>query len=211
MLTTEQGREAAYRDLERLQLSRIADAFPNGADTARYLISRLLSTDVCQTCGSIVPDFAAELEQRLAASHCVVCSSDLPQRAGRRSVEREIAARTKALDALEIALESARSVGEQAEATFDALVEEFRRAEHDVAVRRAKVAGLVRRLPADERERRSQSDEVTSLRGRLERLRSDLDRLRGEFETQVKRDMLTIAEQRTKVIDAFRSVNIQAP
>lgn len=205
MLTTEQEREAAYRDLERLQLSRIADAFPDGADTARYLISRLLSTDVCQTCGSSVPDFAAELEQRLAGSHCVVCSSDLPERAGRRPVERKIAARTKDLDPLETALESARTVGERAEATFDALVEEFRRAEHDVAVRRAKVAGLVRRLPADERERRSQSDEVTSLRSRLERLRSDLDRLRGEFETQVKRDMLTIAEQRTKVIDAFQT------
>lgn len=186
-------------------MSRIADAFPNGADTGRYLISRLLSTEVCQTCGSTVPELAAELERRLSESHCVVCASELPARTGSQSVERQIAKRTAELDALEASLAAARSVGQAAESTFDALVSEFRQAEHDVATRRAKVAGLVRRLPSDDRELRKQADEVSSLRGRLERLRCDLELRRSEFETQVKHDMLTISEQRTVVIEQFQS------
>jgi hypothetical protein len=44
-----------------------------------------------------------------------------------------------------------------------------------------------------------------SLRGRLEGLRQDLNALRQDFEDLVKTDMLTIAENKTVVIDAFQT------
>ncbi len=204
-LTAEQARDSDYRELERLQLERIAEAFPSHTETARYLISRLLSTEVCQTCGSHVPDFAAELESRLAASKCVVCASRLSAPpASRSDLAALIDSKVRRLERLGIALEAARIAREEAETAYTTDIFELRSLENGIAQRRAKVAALVRQLPPDERKLRQQSAEVSALRGRLESLRDQLAQRRSAFEVLVRHDMMTIAERRSAVIEVFQ-------
>jgi hypothetical protein len=205
-LTTEQDRDAAQRALERLQLQRIAAAFPGHDETAKYLLSRFLSTDVCQTCGNTVPEFAATLEERIRGSECVVCGSSLsstaeePRRLARQhnQAENDLARR-------ETALSAAVQLRDQAEAVYEAAITEYEEVATLVADLRARAAALVRRLPPDERALHSQSAEVSSLRARLEILSRELDERRTEFEASVRQDMATIARRRKPIIERFQS------
>lgn len=203
-LTAEQERDSSYRELERLQLTRIAAAFPSHVETARYLIGRLLSTDVCQTCGNHVPEFASALEHRLVNAQCVVCGTSLPlSKVRSRSFEREIQAKTGELESVEVTLKAALKTRQEAEEVFDEAIEEHQRLESSIARRRARRVALIRVLPPDERTLRQQTSEITSLRGRLEGLKRELDRLRDDFEGLVKRDMATIAIRRHQIIEVF--------
>jgi hypothetical protein len=205
-LTTEQERDAAQRSLERLQLRRIAAAFPTHDETAKYLLSRLLSTDVCQTCGTEVPDFAASLERRIRASECVVCGSSLATSPKRGvTVERELGKIATSLEKLDVALSVAVDLRDQAESAYDALLSEYQEIASKVAGERAMAATLVRRLPPDERTLHGQSAEISSLRGRLDMLSLELDERRADFEASVRDDMATIGQQREQVIERFQS------
>jgi hypothetical protein len=204
-LTFEQEYDAARRDLEQLQLSRIAAAFPSGDETARYLISRLLSTDTCQTCGNVVPEVAASLAERIESSHCVICGSGLDgARRSPRGRQGALTRLTAEVERLETARAASTQARGEAEATYEDLVGEFTRLDVAVARTRSAIAALVRRLPPDERSLREQSTEVSSLRGRLDRLRLELEGLRSEFEALVRRDMRTIAKHRDSIVAAFR-------
>jgi AAA domain len=204
-LTAEQDHDSARRALERLQLSRIADAFPTHDETARYLISRLLSTETCQTCGNHVPEFAVSLAERIAASACVICGSDLPERVPLgRGFQADLNRRTSELERLGVALKVARDERSAAEAGFDSLLAEFTVLDVAVLQRRSAIAALVRRLPPDERTIHDQATEVSSLRGRLERLKRELELLRSSFEELVRRDMRTIAKNRDLIVSTFQ-------
>lgn len=204
-LTAEQERDAAQRSLERLQLRRIAAAFPTHDETAKYILSRLLSTDVCQTCGTEVPEFAAALERRLDQSECIVCGSPLAQRGDENVLERELQKIAASLEKLELALAVATELREQTETTYASTLSEYQQLSSKVAEQRALASALVRRLPPDERTLHAQSAEISSLRGRLDLLSADLDRGRSEFEASVRNDMRTISRKRESIIERFQS------
>ena len=205
-LTTEQDRDAAQRALERLQLRRIAAAFPGQDETAKYLLSRFLSTDVCQTCGNTVPEFAATLEERIRESECVVCGSSLSSSTEEpRGLARQHDQAEKDLVKRETALSAAVELRDQTEASYEAAITEYEEVATLVADLRAHAAALVRRLPPDERALHAQSAEVLSLRARLDVLSRELDERRTEFEASVRRDMATIASRRKPIIERFQS------
>lgn len=205
VLTLEQERDTVYRDLERMQLERIRSAFPDHAETARYIIGRLISTGTCQTCGTNVPNFAAELEHRLNRDQCVICSSDLEHMRRRpRSVESKIRERSVLVAELDKALSAAKTTRTETETAFEEVLSLFQTIDASVSKLRAKRASLVSRLPASERELVDQTEQVSVLRGRLSSMKNQLSQLREEFEVQVRRDMETIIEYRNAVIDAFQ-------
>lgn len=205
-LTVEQDYDSTRRALERLQLSRIAEAFPSRDETARYLLGRLFSDETCQTCGHHVPEFVAAMQQRIAAAACVVCGSpvtDVAQQS--RGFQREFSGLTSELERLMTALETTREVRLEAEAAYEESRKEFNAADEAVIQRRAVIADLVRRLPPDSRMLHQQSAEVSSLRGRLDRLKSELDVLRTKFEQLVRHDTRTMVKQRARIIAAFNA------
>ena len=83
----------------------------------------------------------------------------------------QLVEKTARLEALETALSAAREVRSDAEVQYDQALAEFTSLDLAVAQRRETIAALVRRLPPDERTVHDQAAEVSSLRGRLERLR----------------------------------------
>jgi hypothetical protein len=134
----------------------------------------------------------------------VICGSSVTSgRDPRRS--RQLAKLTLDVEKLEATRNASASARHDEEAAFDALVRDV--AELDAAVSRYRfqVALLVRQLPPDERTLREQSAEVSSLRGRLERLKLELDQIRSEFEAVVRKDMRAIADHREVIIEQFRT------
>jgi len=204
-LSFEQQNDIARRNLEQLQFRQIAHTFPTRDETGRYLMSRLLSTGVCQTCGTSVPEVAAALAARIAESYCVVCGSHIDGTSRRgRAARAELQQLTETVGQLEAARSASVEAREAAEADYDRLVSDFARLDDAASRTRAEIAALVRRLPPDEKSLRQQAAEVSSLRGRLERLKAELDQERGEFESLVRRDMRTIADHREPIISNFR-------
>lgn len=202
-LMAEQAHDEAYGKLEHLQLRRIARAFPDHSDTARYLIGQLISGKVCLTCGSGAPDLADEFERRIASNRCVVCNSEIRRATDSKKLDRDIATATRRLTRLDAAFNAAGTARTEADAAFERLLNEFQVLEARIASRRSRIAQLVRKLPQSERSIRTQSLEVSSLRGRLEGLKVTLDARRREFEQQVRRDMRVIAKHSETIIDVF--------
>jgi hypothetical protein len=203
-LTFDQEYDTARRDLEQLQLRYIAATFPSGDETGRYLIARLISTDTCQTCGSNVPEYAAQLAAAVNASRCVICGSAVPTGRDRRR-SKELAALTADVERLDAARAASALARREAEVVFDALVHNIAELDESVSRLRSRVASLVRQLPPDERVLREQSAEVSSLRGRLERLKLELDEIRSAFEELVRKDMRSMARRRDEIIESFRA------
>ncbi|HWL38313.1 MAG TPA: AAA family ATPase [Frankiaceae bacterium] len=205
MLTAEQERESEFRRLETLQLSRIEAAFPSYDEAFRYLFGRLLSTGVCQTCGTEVPDFVVEIEERIRSSRCAVCDSAVQnQTPQQRATEKKIAAQAARVDSLDIRIEAASEEREQAEKEYDAALTELQRLRSSIATNRATLNELIRKLPPDERTLRAQSQQVTTLRAHLAGLQRELDERRTKFDQVVRRDIATIARERDKIISVFK-------
>lgn len=202
-LTFDQEHDAARRDLEQRQLARIAAAFPSGDETGRYLVSRLVSTETCQTCGTLVPELAAKLTSLVESSHCVICGSGL-KRTGSRGSDRELARLTEEVERLDGARSASARARAEAESTYEELIQKITVLDESTARLRSAVASLVRQLPPDERTLREQSAEVSSLRGRLERLKVELEELRSAFHELVRKDTRTIAAYRDVIVSTFR-------
>jgi hypothetical protein len=202
-LTLEQERDSSYRSLERLQLATIQEAFPSQDETGKYLIARLISTDVCQTCGHHVPGFAAGLQARLAEAQCVICGSPVATSGRAKGFKAEIKARDPELKGLEKALGAAMLERQESEAAFSKLLQDLQSLDATVTRQRAEVAELVKRLPPSERALQESYAEISSLRGRLTVLREQLDILRSAFQEFLRSVTATIAAQREEVVTAF--------
>ena len=91
-LTLEQDRETRYRELERAKLLAVNARLPQYSDSARYILTQLLTEAECLVCGNSVPHVMEALESQIDNNRCVVCGSDLagnnvhlPNRIGRRA------------------------------------------------------------------------------------------------------------------------------
>ena len=153
-----------------------------------------------------MPEFAETLERRISNSECVVCGASLRARpGGRDGLGRKLEQAEKDLRRRELALSAASETRDEAERSYNAALTEHEELATVASDLRARIAGLIRKLPPDEQALRSQSDQVSSLRARLDALSRELTERRGEFEISVHRDMATIARKRKPVVERFQS------
>ena len=76
-LKAQQERESRYRAFERAKLLAVESRFPQGSDSARYILEHLFAEADCLVCGNHVPNAAALLQNRIIENDCVVCGTDL--------------------------------------------------------------------------------------------------------------------------------------
>ncbi|MCK8467154.1 AAA family ATPase [Microbacterium sp. KSW4-16] len=68
--------DEASRAYEHSKLVALTAQFPTTSDTALFIWNQLLADETCLLCGNEAPHVRAELENRLATHHCIVCASD---------------------------------------------------------------------------------------------------------------------------------------
>ncbi|MEX2291792.1 MAG: hypothetical protein WD794_15885 [Mycobacteriales bacterium] len=203
-LTADVERESAILGVERLQLDVIAAAFPAAATTAQYMLGQILSTTSCLVCLSDVPDYRAEVEERIRRSRCPVCSSAVD------AARPDGAAATEALGVAEwqvattdVQLAAAAHRRATAEAAYQELLDRVSELEARTTARAAEIADTVHRLPAAEQDLHEHQSTLAALGARLEISQRELDQRRGEFDAFVRKVNVVIAERKDAVKEAF--------
>lgn len=201
-LTAEQAHESAMRNLERLQLREIEAAFPDATETGKYIIGQILAEEKCLTCGSIVPEFAEEIRERIRRQRCPICGSPMDEPEDHRP-KRDHSDALALIEDLEIQATASRKSREAAEKIFDDLLARISELNAKTANRSAEIDDLIRRLPPAEQKVHEQRSELATQRARLEADIEALDKLRGNFQRFVSEVNVKIAKQRDAIKTAF--------
>lgn len=208
-LKVEQERETRYRELERAKLIAVEARFPKRSDTARYILGQLFTEAECLVCGNHVPNAAAELEVRIKHNQCVVCGTDLEQPKehvpAAKVTDRRVKKAAAALETIESDQTEARRQLDDIEAEYASFVQEVARLNASVAKRSARIDHLVQRLPPDEAEVHKQRKELTTMRSRVEQLRSNLIEKRREFHAFVDKVNRTLVAQSDDIKESFEN------
>lgn len=203
-LKAEQDHESAMRNLERLQLRAIEDAFPNATEVGKYVIGQILAEDKCLTCGSIVPEFAQEIQDRIHQQRCPVCgSSRNGDDAHRSTSKRDHGNVMRQVEGLEQQVHASSMQKEAVEEAFDNLLNEIAALNASTTRRTAYIDELVRRLPPAEQKVHEQRSVLTAARAQLAEEQARLFQLRQEFKEFMAAVNQKIAQRSDAIKTAF--------
>lgn len=207
-LQAQHEKESSLRRLERAKLLALAESYPSASETARYILSQLLSNGSCLTCGNKVPEVAQALEERIANSQCVICGSEVlsvsavegrPHSLSDERLSREV----ESLEGSTVALKAAQDHLAQVVQSYDQTVRRLTELDAAVSRRRERIDILVRRLPKAEVELHQQRGELALLRRRVASLRIELKTVRADFAAFVNEAKITIAEGAPRIQRLF--------
>jgi energy-coupling factor transporter ATP-binding protein EcfA2 len=202
-LNAEDQHESAVWGVERLQLEVIEAAFPDAGATARYVLGQVLAETSCLVCTQVVPDFRAQVEERIRSSRCPLCSSRVEQ-AGADSAT-TAAALAEAVGRVAAATtqrDAAAKRRDDADRIYTDLLDRISSLNTSVSRRAADIAEIVRRLPAEQDARLHQS-QLTALGSRVEDGRRELEGLRASFDAFVREVNTVIAERKDAIKQTF--------
>jgi energy-coupling factor transporter ATP-binding protein EcfA2 len=201
----ESQHESALRNLERHQLTAIERAFPGSSETARYLISQLISEEECLACGSDSPKALSTLKGRIDAHRCVVCNSPVKEQKRKPVSERTLDKAAKELERAAERLDASDGRRHEAETEFDSLITEIEKLKVAVAKRSAEIEAIAGSLPQDGSGMREQRSELALMRAQLEEMKRDLTNRRNRFARFVKRTSGSILDHADDVRDVFEA------
>lgn len=203
-LTADQGKESAFKAVERFELQAITASFPDASATAGYLLSQIMAESNCLTCGTHVPEFRDELEMRLRHDDCVICGSKVLRHANERAHHPRLLARARKLATqLDIqAAEAAESRITSEEEHASALLR-VSQLVASTGSRAVEIDDLVKQLPPDEREVHEHRDVMSRMRANVELRRVELNEKRSAFSEFVASVNDRIAQQKDGIKAAF--------
>jgi hypothetical protein len=207
VLQAEQEREARFRELERAKLISIGSRFPDLSETARYILSQILTDQTCLACGTVVPGAAEEYSSRIEHKLCVVCATDLSVASeglpSTNAADEQVEAAIANLAGIDKELDDSRRILDEAKGDYDAHLAEIRQLNANIAGRSADIEDLIKRLPPDEADLHRQRKELAGMRSRVAVLRAELETKRQVFSTFMEQARREMAEQSEGVKAAF--------
>jgi hypothetical protein len=199
--------ESAQRAYEHAKLQSLARLLPSESDTARYIVSLLFSDETCLACGNEAPVTRVELEERLLANRCVICSHELE---GSRAEVTDIG--PERLDAARAGISTTTDQLENARAKFTEARTEASEARRNLLLLQAEIdqlqveeAQLVAALPKSDLSIREALERLRAMRTELDVADSKLAELRSTFQTFVATQTAQIFEGATRLENAFSS------
>jgi energy-coupling factor transporter ATP-binding protein EcfA2 len=201
----EGGHESAARNLERHQFTAIEHAFPSSSDTAKYLISQLISDNECLACGSKSPRAASTLKGRLSAHRCVLCNSSVATKKPKAASPRTIEKARKDLERAAAQLDGADARRHEAERELDGQMDAIEVLRSKVAERSVQIEAVASQLPPGDVDVDEQRTELAAMRAQLETMKRDLSNRRQRLARLVQRTSQSIVDHADDVRAAFES------
>ena len=153
-----------------------------------------------------MPDFAAEMDERIDVGDCIICGSDIN---GTNPVPiiditpEHVARLFQQLNASQEEFTSATSTLAAAISAYDQAITNTRQLQAAIVRRTAQMDQLLARLPPEEVEIHKQQSEIVGMRARVVILQRELDEKRASFEEIVSAANRIVVEQATKIEEAF--------
>lgn len=212
LLKAQQERESTFRELEHAKLVVLQKRFPSSSDTARYILSKLLTDTECLVCGCLVPDVARKLEKRLFESECIVCGSKVKESDRTDSAGNEICDDEHVSSTASI-LQTADAVVENLKGKLQSILSHYTQARMQLqelsttlSRRSEQIDTLVRRLPPEESAMHEKREELALLRSRVIGFREELVQSRNAFATfidSIQDSLIAKAPQIKKIFEYY--------
>lgn len=184
-LKAQQERESRYRRFERAKLLAVESRFPQGSDSARYILEHLFTEEDCLVCGNHVPGAAALLQKRITENDCVVCGTDLSESEvevpAPTVADRRVTRAAKALEEIEPELSHAFNQYQETTDEFNDASLQLATLDAKISERTARIDLLISRLPPSEQDIHKQRSDLATMRSRTEALTSELAEMRETF------------------------------
>ncbi len=209
LMRLEHRREASFREFERAHLMAIEARLPSTSDSARYILSQLMTDQDCLACGRHVPEVASSFEKRIDSNKCLVCGQPLIEKGETEHVtapelaDRRVEIRLAELAELDKKVEFSRGERDKRETQYTSNVEELAELDHDIAKRSARIDSLARSLPPEESDLHAHRAELAIMRGRVEIQKQRLKSKRSAFRDFVKTVTATVVSHSSAIKTAF--------
>jgi energy-coupling factor transporter ATP-binding protein EcfA2 len=210
LLSAQQGRENAYRDVERSRLSAIETKYPTNSETARYIIAQLMSEGRCIVCGHHSRAAAKTYDQRARTEHCVICNTNLSKGANEpstglklRRAERDLERSGEFLAKTEKELVAAHHLSNEAIALYESHFNQTQGLHEEMSARAVKIDALARSLPPDETVLAERRKSIVDLRTKVSEMENDLAKRSRDFQALVESQKLQIAKWSSKIKYTF--------
>ncbi len=208
-LRARQKLDELSRAYEHAKLINLSAKFPDNATSALFIWNQILADTRCMLCGSEVPEFRKEVEERIEAHRCSVCNSEVDAAEPSESPEaielsRERSSRTWD----EFASQQALLAGlEHDLESIESELEKFRAAAatREVArtVREQRIGALRAQLPADAEGYFKDRSNLASMKARMEEMSDELRVSATEFEEYVSQKSQSILQSADLIKASF--------
>ena len=205
-LRLEQDRESQYRELEMAKLLAVSARLPQYSESARYILTQLLTESECLVCGNHAPLASAELQQRIDESDCVICGSSIDAEKAQLPIElaeARVYTEIESFSDLEAELEDARRNLTEARQELQDAVTEVQELRAKITDRSIRINAILVKLPPEESKLLDQQEELAALRGRLSVLKRELTDMRQSFNQVISQATATVAHEALAVKSFF--------
>lgn len=205
-LRLEQDRESQYRELEMAKLLAVSARLPQYSESARYILTQLLTDSECLVCGNHAPLASAELQQRIDKSDCVICGSSIDSEEAQLPIEISEARLNSEVEkffAMEAELDDARQSLTEARQELQDAVTDVQGLRAKIADRGIQINSILAKLPPEESQLLDQQRELAALRGRLNVMRRELSDMRASFDHVIAQATGTVAREAFEVKSFF--------
>jgi hypothetical protein len=171
-------------ELEETRLRIVYSHFPGKAETAKYLISLLMSDGLCAVCSTENPGLAKTLNERVNEFCCVLCGSHVRPEHSKKissidqprlsSLRNQLTSQLSRIDALQSELQDASQKHENFSAHLVSLTDE-------IEARKQLLDTLTASLPADSESQARAKDELSELSKKIADDRRKLNKLANAF------------------------------
>lgn len=184
LLTAEDSASRLENKLEDSRLHIVYSQFPGRAETAKYLLSLLMSDGRCAVCSSKSEEMAGTLNQRVSEGCCVLCGTPTQteqhekvvsiDQAKLAAIRSDLEAQKHRIEALQTELRSSTTKHDQVSSRLIRLTDE-------IEDRQRTLESLTALLPAEEEKQIRGKEELTVMRGKIADDRRRLEKLSEEF------------------------------
>ena len=209
-LNVEQNRESKYRALERAKLLALDARFPGDLEAGRFMLAHLLTEKCCLVCGSDATDAAQLFASRLASDRCIVCNNQFLTTdnivEAREVADARVIQANLHLEAAERELVASERDREKAEADFEKHIKTTAELKEAIATRSHRLEQILESLPPSEAELHEKRVELSTIRTRLEALKSELADERRAFGDFVQECTKALVSSSDSIVETFKEL-----
>jgi uncharacterized coiled-coil protein SlyX/energy-coupling factor transporter ATP-binding protein EcfA2 len=206
LLVAEDLASRIEEELEESRLRIVYSHFPEKAETAKYLISLLMSDGRCAVCSTESPGLAKTLNERVNEFCCVLCGSHVQPESTKNissidqsrlaALRSQLASQASRIEALQSELKDASKKYDNFNAHLISLTDE-------IDARRQLLDTLTASLPADSENQVRAKDELSELSKKIADDRRKLNKLANAFVKNTEALNLRVSKRGNEIKSAF--------
>lgn len=207
LLLAEDSASQLEGELEDSRLRLVYSQFPGKAETAKYLLTLLMSDGRCAACSSESEEMAEALNQRVGEGCCILCGTPTQPEQHENVVsidQAKLAADRGDLEAQKNRIEALQSELQVSTTNHGQVSSRLIRLTDEIEDRQRTLESLTVLLPAEEEKQTQAKKELSVLKEKIADDRRRLEKLSGEFGNETAQLNVLVQEKAVAIKAAFK-------